>query len=331
MTARTIGRLGLLMLCLELSTIRADAATVHALAATRVDIFLGGTDSSADESYFSANASSSESLIRDTWLGPAPARAEASASVGNLVNSISLLHMGVGGSVDGGDTTARASAQVHWDDTYLLGANLANDPDIDWITFTFAVDGRFRLSSSIPGSTAHGGIYDSRVGLTLIERTPLGNRLLAQMTSRVSSGVPENPFEIPNGNRIAGDWTGTRFWNAGDGYTSFDGTLDVSIKLTRGVTGDQVLYAGNWNIGLSLGLSGQFGMAEADFNHTLTLTAVTLPDGSKPEDHGFSSSFASGILPTSSVAAVPEPSSVVLLGLGACVTAGVSIRRRLSA
>jgi hypothetical protein len=69
--------------------------------------------------------------------------------------------------------------------------------------------------------------------------------------------------------------------------------------------------------------------ATADFSHSAALTAVLFADGSTPESHGIDLYFLSGqTSPNLQSAAVPEPASLVLWGLGALGCAAAGYRRR---
>jgi hypothetical protein len=71
----------------------------------------------------------------------------------------------------------------------------------------------------------------------------------------------------------------------------------------------------SYSLGVSVGTS--LGEAEAKFLHTLAPVAITFDNGQTPENLGYDLVFDSGMLsPNLTSAAVPEPASLTLLGLG---------------
>jgi hypothetical protein len=98
----------------------------------------------------------------------------------------------------------------------------------------------------------------------------------------------------------------------------FTGTFDALARLTSQGTYD-------FNVALTATADTAGGFALSAGLNTLSLVAVTLPDGNTPESEGLVLTFDSGLL-SPNASAVPEPTSLTLLSIGAACTIGYGWR-----
>jgi hypothetical protein len=103
---------------------------------------------------------------------------------------------------------------------------------------------------------------------------------------------------------------------------SISGLVVGQIRLRNG--------KGSFDVSLLTDAMNAFGgSAHADAAHTMILSGVFLLDGTTPESHGWSVTFGSGTPSPNLSSAVPEPSSLVLLALGAsCALCAGTLSRR---
>lgn len=108
--------------------------------------------------------------------------------------------------------------------------------------------------------------------------------------------------------RFDSNWDSGSFGSGGN-FTTFTGTVHLVSNF------DPALGGYLWSVALQAYAQSSSGMARTNFENTLTLESVTLLDGITPVNVTFDSGLQPG--------AVPEPSSLALLGL-----AGAAAYRR---
>lgn len=111
--------------------------------------------------------------------------------------------------------------------------------------------------------------------------------------------------------------------------TNVDDPGDKTLVIRDDVGSRLRLTDGYANFQYSLDVLSQSGLGSAsgDFINTMTLKSITFADGTTPESYGYSLIFGSGMV-SPNVSAVPEPSTLALVGLGGVGVAISAYRRR---
>lgn len=95
--------------------------------------------------------------------------------------------------------------------------------------------------------------------------------------------------------------------------------IDLSLSMTLAVdatgqfTVNYALHSESW---------GRVGLTFGDFASTLEVTALLLPNGQTPESQGWRISFNDGAASPNGAVAIPEPSSLAMLGIATASLAG---------
>lgn len=212
------------------------------------------------------------------------------------LRSDGTLRLGAYAEKTGGNWFGGAvSGLAGWRDTLYLSSSSPLDAPAQ-LLLTFAVNGHI---GAINGQASLG------VGLETYSHTgnsQYGGRAVSDgITASVSGSSGDVPSVLWDGNRVS--ILGDVVWD--------------DPMLPSGMGGFHIIaYLNAW----------VSGSATADAMHTLTLASVTLADGGAlPE--GVSYSFQSGMVPTS-VAVVPEPSTLTMSAIAVLLGLGYARRRR---
>ena len=262
------------------------AGTIHAEASATAQGDIGGD---SGETFASASASSFVSG------GFQSASATSSVTPGGHAS------LGARAAVSANSAFGRA----FWIDTlYFSGSEV--------LTFVFSLDGTPIANPARPELEPYVGLANGLYGYSAASagaNVRIGNQIVAFVERqqswdvKVSGGMPER---IASSKEEYSPNAHVDFGSATYFHVSLpvDGTMGWLLELQAVASANPV--------------EGNYALAE--FDHTLTLDAILLPDGSTPESHGMTISFASGAL-SPNVMQVPEPSVLALLAFGCLVLA----------
>jgi hypothetical protein len=218
--------------------------------------------------------------------------------------------------------SSQVSAIASWNDIMKLGIGVSSSAP-HYLAMKFQIDAMLTetLGQALaPASTAvdltlstGGAAVTGHLGL---EQTASGNVPVITSSGAPGAGFFSTfPGTIVNISALAIEY-------------DFKESLTFRVPLSSDLVPPFGLY-GPFNATVTANVSGEnFGDAEADVSHTISLVSVTLPDGNTPESEGYTLSFASGLgSPNAPPSSVPEPVSLVLLATG--LPAGLMVWRRL--
>lgn len=298
-TVRNYLRLGLpLYLCLVIS-----AALTHPPPAPagyiggRVHVITGNDNILVSHPHH-ASASSSYSESRPEWpTAQATAAARAQGSPGDY-----SWYLGVQAS----SSYANSFARAWWDDEVTVTAPVESV----LLRFHYATTGSLHAQDHFHGGGAGNAFAEFSVNAGAFGGE--ASELRAGMNRHQTFG--DDVYSSP-GMDLDSDGT-----FAGRGF------FDMELFLRQGADGR---FSGSqtYQVMVSAIANAGWGTASVDSLHTVSLSGLTLADGTTPESAGYTVTFASGLLsPNLAPNPVPEPSSLALIGLGAA--SFVAWRRR---
>lgn len=275
---------------------RAAFYATHALAVAGVNL---GVADGAPLVRIEGKGPLTTEFVEHTYFRGSTNTGSATAAVSHSPDSLLRVYSSISSSVAGDGYAAVANAQAYWRDVaYWVGPG-APPPVLD---FHFHVDGR--LSTEPNGIPFPGG------------------PVVAQALPAVFDydfDFTDRTFETFGGfGAVKGGLYGdsdSGGWSSG----GFDGSvLDATFTLRSQYNAAAGGYL--WTVALRADAAGDNGRATSDLLNTLSFTGVTLTDGT-PAAVTFDSGLRFG------PAAVPEPSGLAMLGIGAAGLLGYARRR----
>ncbi|HEX8200545.1 MAG TPA: hypothetical protein VF590_08655 [Isosphaeraceae bacterium] len=306
----------------------ADAIHPWAGAGAEVQVFNQWNTQSGTVAALAAQGQKDVAYIPDlaperTWPVYGRARAEATGRPEALLRVDGSYSASTYGSFRGSSegTTVRASATWTGDAVHVQVPEGANPPEsirvhvaLDFLRSSSSFGSMsLRLNDRTFAARAWGGEYEGVYDLLHFYELEPG------------SGFPQ-PIEtahLPEG------FDSLVFPGPADSRGGVTGRATFHLDLPVNASGDSAPFSLGLESNLSLGIQSNANIFAEHRDFTVSLTDVTLPDGTPLASRGYAVSFASG-LPWP--AAVPEPASLAGWGLVAALAgAAARSRRRMGA